>query len=95
MISPVMPEMVEPNNTAIFELSIKCESLKAKIEMNIDIVKPMPAKIPIENRCFNFKSAGSKHQPSVMPIHENKKMPSGLPMISPSITPKLFIENKS
>src|SRR5258708_7729066 len=90
--NPATPESKDPTSTAIFEPSIKYRSLKASNVMNIDMVNPMPANIPKAKMFFIFNVCGSKHQPRVSPIQENRKMPSGLPSVNPRITPRLLNE---
>ena len=63
---------------------------KASKEMKMDIVNPMPAKSPTPKIDFQFKSDGSLQSPKVTAKSAKRKIPKGLPIISPSAIPKLL-----
>lgn len=50
-------------------------SSKARRVIKIDIVKPIPAKIPAPIIFFHFKSVGNAQSPKPAPIKEKEKCP--------------------
>ena len=64
--------------------------LNANSEINIDIVNPMPASIPVPKICFLRISFGIEHHPKATPAIENKNIPMGFPSNNPRNIPKLF-----
>ena len=62
--------------------------------MKIDIVKPMPAKSPTPKILFQLRSVGSLQSPKVTTKSVNRKIPNGLPTISPTAIPKLLFSVK-
>ena len=67
---------------------------KANKVTKIDIVNPIPAKSPTPKIAFQFKSVGSLQIPNVTAKNVNRKIPKGLPTISPSAIPKLLFSVK-
>ena len=62
---------------------------KARSVIKIDIVNPIPPKKPTPTIDFQFNSSGSLQRPNVTAKNVNRKMPNGLPIISPSAIPIL------
>ena len=88
----------KPKSTAIneeikiinFELFMIVSLSKASKVTKIDIVNPMPPKSPTPKIDFQFISDGSLQSPKVTAKSVNRKIPKGLPIISPSAIPKLL-----
>ena len=58
------------------------------------MVKPMPAKIPAPVRFINEIPGGKLPHLTLISKKQNNRMPSGLPIIKPSIIPRLlFVVN--
>jgi hypothetical protein len=62
---------------------------KARRVIKIDIVNPIPPKKPTPKIDFQFRSPGSLQSPNVTAKNVNRKIPNGLPTISPTAIPKL------
>ena len=62
--------------------------------MKIDIVNPIPAKSHTPKIDFQFRSVGSLHSPNETAKNVKRKIPNGLPTISPSAIPKLLFSVK-
>jgi len=58
----------------------------------MDIVKPIPPKSPMPHNCLKLVLDGSEAMPNLIAIKEKKKIPSGLPRVSPSITPGVMVD---
>ena len=56
----------------------------------IDIVNPIPPNRPTPKIDFQFKSVGSLQSPNRTAKNVKRKIPKGLPIISPSAIPKLL-----
>ena len=64
----------------------------ARLVMKIDIVKPMPPKMPAPKICRHFRSGGKWHRPLATAAKQSKVTPSGLPRTSPAKMPIPFSE---
>jgi hypothetical protein len=79
----------------IFALMIFSGSWKAKSEIKIDIVKPMPPKNPIPNICFQETSTGNLENLVLTANQIKRQIPIGFPTINPARIPVLMDpENK-
>lgn len=86
----MIPEIKDPSKIAIFATSIAslCSLVKARLEINIDMVKPIPAKSPAPKICHQLMPLGRAVILSFSLIKVIKKIPKGLPKQSPKITLK-------
>jgi hypothetical protein len=84
-----MIDIKAPSKIASLEMFWCSVSVKASIVMNIDIVKPMPARAPMPNTCNKLVPAGCSPQPILMVVQEKSKMPKGFPMTNPAKIPQL------
>ena len=78
----------EAINTANLEVSPSNLFSKARVDINIDMVNPIPAKNPTPKNLVNVISLGKL----IIFVFTNKKaaviIPNGLPMNNPKIIPK-------
>ena len=70
-------------------LLIIASLLNASKVINMDMVKPIPPKKPTPNIEVQVRSFGSLQNLNVTAKNVNKKMPNGLPTMSPSAMPVL------
>ena len=92
---PVIPEIREASRTANLELTITDASSKARRVMKIDIVKPIPARIPAPAICLKFRSEGKFPSPDFIAMKLKIRIPAGFPKDNPAMIPRLFEENIS
>lgn len=88
-IYPNKPETREEINMIIFALLIINWLSKANNVINIDIVNPIPPKIPILKSVFQFTSSGNRQSLKFTANFENRNIPNGFPKINPKIIPML------
>ena len=88
--NPIAPATVEAIKIAIFDWVISSGLSNASRAMKIDIVKPMPPRNPTPIICFQFKSSGNLQSPNETDMILKRKIPRGLPTISPTKIPMLF-----
>lgn len=62
-------------------------SVKARLSMNMDIVKPIPPSIPRARICIHRVPSGFPARPSLTASQLKTKIPRGLPSSSPKKTP--------
>ena len=74
----------------IFAMSRFTSDVKASVAVKIDIVKPIPASEPTPINCFKFVFKGSLAIFSLIIILLKRKIPIGLPITKPIITPILI-----
>ena len=55
----------------------------------MDMVNPIPPKIPAPSIFFHFNSFGKAQSPAPTPINEKSHIPTGFPMTRPAIIPTL------
>ena len=72
---------------ATFPMSIIAGSEKAKLSIKIDIVKPIPPKIPMAANCIQEDPSGKTANFNLTTNRLNKKIPKGLPTTSPTKIP--------
>ena len=84
-----MPATSEERSITNFTLLIIVSLSKASKVIKIDIVKPMPPKRPALKINFQLRSLGSLQRPNETAKKLKKKIPRGLPIISPRAIPKL------
>ena len=87
--NPMIPATKEESRITNLALLMILWLSKAKRVMKIDMVKPMPPKKPTAINDFQLILEGSLQMPNVTAKKVNKKMPNGLPTISPSAMPIL------
>src|SRR4029077_10026548 len=88
---PSTPASRDANKIAIFEAFIVCGSAeKARLAMNIDIVKQIPPRITASTTCDHFKSDGNWHIPLATATKQRNVTPRGFPAIKPAAMPALF-----
>lgn len=71
----------------IFEISLIAESVKASMVVNIDMVNPIPASVPIPNTCFQFTFEGKLATFNPTMILQARKIPNGFPITRPKKMP--------
>ena len=86
---PNTPEITEPIRIAIFDELTNATSSKANNVMNIDMVKPIPAKNPTPKILLHYMSEGNFASFSFTPMYDMIIIPNGFPITSPAIIPKL------
>ena len=85
----MLPANVDACNMAIFDALINVTSpVKAKLDIKIDIVKPMPPRSPAPKTCFKF---GIRYTPSNTAKKATSVMTNGLPKTRPIKMPKLLV----
>ena len=62
--------------------------MKANIETNMDIVNPIPPKIPTPKTRLKFTAVGNSHKPNFTANHVNKVIPTGFPITNPKKIPE-------
>ena len=87
---PIVPAINDDIRITNLELFMTVSLSKASKEMKMDIVNPMPAKSPTPKIDFQFRSVGSLQSPNETAKNVKRKIPNGLPTISPSAIPKLL-----
>lgn len=85
--SPAVKDEIKITN---FELFIIVSLSKASSVTKIDIVNPIPAKSPTPKIDFQLRSVGSLQSPKVTAKNDSRKMPKGLPTMSPNAIPILL-----
>ena len=84
-MNPIIIERREAINTANFDVSPSNLFSKARVEINIDIVKPIPAKKPTPKNLVNVTFFGRL----IIFVFTNRKaadiIPSGFPTNKPNI----------
>ena len=86
--------MDEAISTETFENWMVSVSLKARLEIKIDMVNPIPAKMPAPVKSFNLIPEGRLPHFSRINKKQNSKIPIGFPITSPNIIPRLlFVVN--
>ena len=81
----------EASSIAIFEaVMIAGSAEKARLVINIDIVKPMPPSSPAPKMCDHCTSGGKRHIPTATAAKQSIMTPRGLPAINPAAMPMLF-----
>ncbi len=88
---PKTTDAVEAGKIAVFERPINIGSLKAGKVIKMDIVNPIPPKIPAPNRCFQCTEPSLDAQPSRALNQEKRKIPAGFPRARPANIPTLNI----
>lgn len=91
---PIVPAINDDIRITNLELFMTVSLSKASKEMKMDIVNPMPAKSPTPKIDFQFRSVGSLQSPNETAKNVKRKIPNGLPTISPSAIPKLLFSVK-
>src|SRR5690606_8586364 len=87
--NPTRPETNDPIMIENFASDIiRCSPEKDRIAIKIDMVKPIPPKIPTPKICFHCALEGILQTPSFTEIQENNVIPIGLPTNNPRIIPK-------
>ena len=89
LINPITPATNEEIKITNFALLIIVSLSNARSVINMDMVNPIPAKNPTPATDCQFKSSGSLQSPSLTAKKVNRKIPTGLPAISPASIPKL------
>ena len=89
LINPTSPAINDEIKITNFALLIMVSLSKARSVTKIDIVNPIPPKKPTPKIDLQFKSPGSLQSPNATAKNVNRKMPNGLPTISPTAIPKL------
>jgi len=82
------------NRIAILAIFRNPSSWNARPVVKIDIVKPIPARVPIHNICGQLTCCGSLAILNKTSMRLNKKMPTGFPITKPIITPIAMEEPK-
>src|SRR2546430_4449859 len=85
------PATREANKIAIFEAFMVCGfAEKVRLVMKIDIVKPIPPRIPAPTTCDHFKWDGNWHIPLATATKQGNVTLKGFPAIKPAAMPTLF-----
>jgi hypothetical protein len=80
--------MHEDMSMANFAWLIRATSSKARNEIKIDIVKPIPPKKPTPKMCLQHTFAGNLDHLFRTMNQVNKTIPAGLPRTKPKMIPK-------
>ena len=80
--------MHEDMSMANFAWLIRATSSKARNEIKIDIVKPIPPKKPTPKMCLQHTFAGNLDHLFRTMNQVNKTIPAGLPTTKPKMIPK-------
>ena len=88
---PKVPAARDAIRMAIFDCKMSSGLSKASSVMTINIVNPMPARSPTPKTCFHLISASNAHRPIETVVRLKRKIPIGLPKISPAKIPILFV----
>ena len=84
--------MSDAKRIAMFEAFIVSPfPTNARLAMKIDIVNPIPPRIPAPTICPQFKSDGKRHRPIATARKHNNVTPNGLPKIKPAMLPTVFV----
>src|SRR5260221_7740542 len=87
MIAAMMQASNEPANVPSFAPFTGGAPSKASMAMNNDMVNPIPASHAYPSRDLQARPLGSFAIPDFTATNAAAVTPSGLPMISPAITP--------
>ena len=77
----------EAERTPILAKSAIKAFLMARPVTKSDMVKPIPPKNPKPKICFQFTPVGKEAILKTVASHEKRRIPTGLPITSPSTTP--------
>jgi hypothetical protein len=80
-------ERTDPAKIPIFAEAINFSEVKAKSEIKIAMVKPIPAKNPINTMCLKKIPLGRDH-PNLLKINVARNIPNGFPIKSPKAIPR-------
>ena len=86
---PIMPATNELNKIINLALLIIVALSNASSVMKMDMVNPIPPKIPTLKMFFQFRSAGSLQSLIFVAIKVRRQMPKGFPIINPTAMPIL------
>lgn len=86
---PNVPAASEAPMVPIFDMSSETPPPNARVAMNNDIVKPIPASQAAPNRPVHESSGGGVASRIFAEAQAKPHIPTGLPMNSPRVTPKL------
>ena len=84
-----IPAAREANRIPIFDMFRSASSLKARVAINNDIVKPIPHSQPAPKICLHDKSEGAVASRVFVDAQAKNHIPRGLPIKSPRATPRL------
>ena len=87
IINPIIPDNVDADSIEILEILTKYSPWNANSVINIDIVKPIPAKKPIPIICVKFTMEDNLANLSFMAIYVNRVIPTDFPIIKPKEIP--------
>ena len=86
-----MQAIAEAARMEIFAVLIISKSLKARLAIKMDIVKPIPPKRLTPKICFQLTPLGNFASPDFIIRKLAVKIPSGFPITNPTITPRLVL----
>ena len=86
-MNPKIAAMVEAIKIINLASLMYCGSRNANIEMKMDIVNPIPAKIPTPNTRLKLTAVGSSLKPVFTAIKVAKSIPTGFPTTKPKKIP--------
>ena len=92
--SPVIAATVDAINILSLELFTSVVSVKARLLINIDMVKPIPPRKPIPKRFFHVIPSCSRAKPAVTKIKGIENIPISLPAVRPKIIPNELGEER-
>ena len=86
-IIPIIAEVTEAAIIPTLAICLNSSSLKARSEINIDMVNPIPAKKATPRIWVQFTPSGNEANLNYTTNIENIVMPSHLPKTRPAIIP--------
>lgn len=92
---PIIPAKRDEMRMANLESLIRVLSVKARMVTKIDIVNPIPPKIPTPNSLLQLVPGGLSANFSLMESQVKMKIPTGFPATSPNIIPKLALSKSA